>query len=264
MSAAPSILHEIYVKDPGDWVIHANYTPHEGRKCISDAEELYNSGRFEAVRVIKESYDPEENMAREEILYRSPCRPKSVRIGPGPGTGMPRSARSVRRNVAGRVRQKPKSDILRDRPRFIVVAVIAFIGAAFPAYLLRAPTKNFHGMDEAVLQVMIALVFVLIFVLIFAFLMLRFKLSVRELDSKRARVARRAVPNADIENVSITPAPEVRGGSRALSLNTVDAEDDPRSTPAKTCPKRGRRSRTRSPKKKCRFGTRPRKSAPTC
>ena len=69
MIAAPSVLHEIYVKDSGDWVIHANYTPHEGRKCISDAEELYNSGRFAAVRVIKESYDPEENMAREEIAH---------------------------------------------------------------------------------------------------------------------------------------------------------------------------------------------------
>ena len=56
---------------------------------------------------------------------------------------MPKSGRSVRRNVAGRVRQKPKSDILRDGPRLIVVAVIAFIGAAFPAYLLRAFLKIF-------------------------------------------------------------------------------------------------------------------------
>ena len=35
------------------------------------------------------------------------------------------------------------------------------------------------------------------------------------------------MPNAQVKNVSITPAPQVRGGSRALSLNIVDAEDEP-------------------------------------
>jgi hypothetical protein len=214
-------LHEIYVKDSGDWFIHANYTHLDRRKCLADAEELFKTGRFDAVRVIKESYDPAENTAREEILYRSPCRPRIAQ----PGIGMPRSGRSVRRNASAKARQKPKSEYLRDGPRFAADGLAALLGAAFPTFLLQQLMRYFHDVDGVVLQAGIGVIFVVIFVSIFVSLTLHFKLSLREETSRRPQAARRVMPaSARVANPSAAPAVQTNG---AIVQPSASADEDP-------------------------------------
>ena len=110
MNGAPSISHEIYVKKSAGWELHAAYGLNDRKSCLADAKELFKSRHFEAVRVVKETYDAEANTAHEEVLYRSPCR-----VGPTrPNPRMASPAKSGPRNVPAKPRAttaaRPKAD----------------------------------------------------------------------------------------------------------------------------------------------------------
>ncbi len=82
MNDVPSISHEIYVKKSAGWELHAAYGTNDRNSCLADAEGLFKSEHFEAVRVVKETYDAATNTAHEEVLYRSPSRAQANRPKP--------------------------------------------------------------------------------------------------------------------------------------------------------------------------------------
>jgi len=75
VSGNRSIVLEIYGLKSGRWSIHANYSIKEREDCLEDAKELDAKGRFEAVCVVRETYNEKDNSARQAVIYHSPKLP---------------------------------------------------------------------------------------------------------------------------------------------------------------------------------------------
>jgi class 3 adenylate cyclase len=75
VSGNRSIVLEIYGLKGGRWSIHANYSIKEREDCLEDAKELDAKGRFEAVCVVRETYNEKDNSARQAVIYHSPKLP---------------------------------------------------------------------------------------------------------------------------------------------------------------------------------------------
>lgn len=75
MSSSRSIVLEIYGLKSGRWSIHANYTIQQREECLEDAKDLDAKGKFEAVCVVRETYNEKDNSARQAVIYHSPKLP---------------------------------------------------------------------------------------------------------------------------------------------------------------------------------------------
>lgn len=75
MGGKRSIILEIYGLKGGRWSIHANYSIQEREECLENAKELDAKGRFEAVCVVRETYEEKSNSARQAVIYHSPKLP---------------------------------------------------------------------------------------------------------------------------------------------------------------------------------------------
>lgn len=72
VSGNRSIVLEIYGLKGGRWSIHSNYTIQDREDCLEEAKELDAKGRFEAVCVVRETYNEKDNSARQAVIYHSP------------------------------------------------------------------------------------------------------------------------------------------------------------------------------------------------
>ncbi len=100
MNDSPSVTLELYVQLSGRWQIHANYEPDKYEECIENAKSLFVSRRFEATRVMRETFNPSDKRFHEEVLYRSPCRPKSKpKSKPKPGSAQARDTAARRKRT---------------------------------------------------------------------------------------------------------------------------------------------------------------------
>ncbi|MDP7668519.1 MAG: hypothetical protein QF738_10720, partial [Rhodospirillales bacterium] len=221
MNGAPSIVHEIYVKKKSaGWQLHAAYTLREAKKSLVDAAELFSSGRFEAVRVVKETYDAAHNIAHEEEVYHSPDRAESKLSRPTmarPAPSMPRNP-PARTSAQATARPKPgprrKPDAKGGAGKVAVVGFVSLGGAALIIYALLALFRRLSGMtislDDAGSQSVIVSVFMIGFVSIFILLMKCFGLSLREILSAAPSDDVGTTPKASstltaIRNVSAAP-----------------------------------------------------------
>jgi hypothetical protein len=66
----------MYVLKSKRWEIYANYSIHDREKCLDDAKALDASPRIEAVCVIRETFNAEDNTSREAVIYHSPTLKK--------------------------------------------------------------------------------------------------------------------------------------------------------------------------------------------
>lgn len=72
VSGNRSIVLEIYGLKGGRWSIHSNYAIQDREDCLEEAKELDAKGRFEAVCVVRETYNEKDNSARQAVIYHSP------------------------------------------------------------------------------------------------------------------------------------------------------------------------------------------------
>ncbi len=69
--ARSEVNYEVHVQQKGRWEIHARYKNSGRDPAIEEAKVLDQLPYIESVRVIRESYDPDEGMSIETIVYQS-------------------------------------------------------------------------------------------------------------------------------------------------------------------------------------------------
>ena len=148
------------------WEIYANYSIHDREECLEGAKELDLSRRFEAVCVIWESFNAEQNTSRESVIYHSPALKKSspVALVTQGGADSTKTDRPAPRNRdAGRKAAKgekfaakktrkrrrtgkdcqpaaapEESNLAEVLPRLAVVCIVSVVGASIIAYVFSA------------------------------------------------------------------------------------------------------------------------------
>ncbi len=78
---------EVHVQQGGRWVIHATFQGHQKDAAIEEGRELDRLSTVDAVKVIKEIYDPEKDIHNEFIVYKSPSMKSSASTAVGAQAG---------------------------------------------------------------------------------------------------------------------------------------------------------------------------------
>ena len=77
------ITYEVYTLEKARWIIDSRYQNSEKEKAIEEAKLLAKQPHIEATRVVRESYNSEDGMARERTIFDS--RPKEDQEGGASG-----------------------------------------------------------------------------------------------------------------------------------------------------------------------------------
>jgi len=197
VSGGPPVTLELYVRSDGRWQIHANYGVDQHEECIDSAKALYASWRFEATRVVRETFNHADNRFHEEVLYRSPCRPKSKsRSSLGLAQARIRERRRIR-NTAG-PRKAARSGAAAVLPRIAVGGAISLGVAALTAFLFSMLLKNLPalhaGLGRTLTEAMLFVSFIGSFMVIFVPILRRELPSLRGRDAARTAAVEPAPP----------------------------------------------------------------------
>lgn len=79
------VTYEVYTLEKDRWIIDSRYQKSEREKAIDEAKLLAKQPHIEATRVVRESYNSEDGMAREKTVFDS--RPKEDQEGGASGGG---------------------------------------------------------------------------------------------------------------------------------------------------------------------------------
>jgi len=88
MADQGEVTFEVHVQQGGRWEIQARYTGDKKDKAIQDAQVLDKMPGIDAVRVIRETFDPGDNLSKEATVYTSEGGKKggSAPVGGGGGS----------------------------------------------------------------------------------------------------------------------------------------------------------------------------------
>lgn len=73
--------YEVHTLKGGVWQIDSTYQQRE--PAIDTAKQLYGEKRFEAIKVIKDDFDPKTNKGKEIVIYDT-AKPQAERKAPPP------------------------------------------------------------------------------------------------------------------------------------------------------------------------------------
>jgi hypothetical protein len=65
------VTHEVYTLEKDRWIIDSRHKKSEKEKAIDEAKLLAKQPHIEATRVVRESCNSEDGMAREETIFDS-------------------------------------------------------------------------------------------------------------------------------------------------------------------------------------------------
>jgi uncharacterized membrane protein len=110
-------LYEVHTLKGGQWVIDSTYPDRES--AIEVAKQLHGEKRFEAIKVIKDTYDPKSGTAKEIVVYDTSKAPRekskpaaaSAKAAAEPGTAADADSRTS--GPASRIKNKDVSIALR-------------------------------------------------------------------------------------------------------------------------------------------------------
>ena len=63
------ITYEVYVQKDGRWTLEARYNSSQKDEAIGEAKQLQNMSQLAAVKVVRETYDDDNNRIREKVVY---------------------------------------------------------------------------------------------------------------------------------------------------------------------------------------------------
>ena len=63
------ITYEVYVQKDGRWTLEARYNSSQKDEAIGEAKQLQNMPQLAAVKVVRETYDGNNNRIREKTVY---------------------------------------------------------------------------------------------------------------------------------------------------------------------------------------------------
>ena len=65
------VTYELYIQEKGRWIIDSRYKAKEREKAIDEAKHLAKQSHIQATKVVRESYDSSEQVAREKTIFES-------------------------------------------------------------------------------------------------------------------------------------------------------------------------------------------------
>lgn len=63
------VSYELYTQVKGRWNLEARYANAEREDALNDAKNLSHDGHIDAVRLVRETYDPDRGASREATIY---------------------------------------------------------------------------------------------------------------------------------------------------------------------------------------------------
>jgi hypothetical protein len=102
-------LYEVHTLKGGNWVIDSTYPDKEN--AIDTAKQLHGERRFDAIKVIKDTFDPRTGQGKELVVFDTSKAPREKSPPPPPPSGKPAAADSGAAPAAAApsARAKPKS-----------------------------------------------------------------------------------------------------------------------------------------------------------
>ena len=126
---------EVHVQCNGQWIIHETYKGHQRNEAVEEAKvQLTNRPDFQAVKVIKETLDPDSGVFNDSVIFKAEASKKVVRKQSGPGHGGAAAGETTtgRRGEAAGKRSGYKKEVsvwgLLVRLLLIVLLSVCFAG----------------------------------------------------------------------------------------------------------------------------------------
>ena len=84
---AKEITFEIYIQQGGRWLLEARFNNSQKDQAIEEARQIEKQSKLESVKVVREVYDDDNNLIKEQIVYQGKGRENGAGGGPGGGGG---------------------------------------------------------------------------------------------------------------------------------------------------------------------------------
>jgi hypothetical protein len=104
-----NINYEVHVLQKGRWEIHARYPDKREKAALDEAKELDTQVGIDAVRVVRESYNPIDGSSSDKIIYVSSGHQNPLSKSGGNSSSATASARrlpAAKLHLTGRVYPK--------------------------------------------------------------------------------------------------------------------------------------------------------------
>ena len=84
---AKEITFEIYIQQGGRWLLEARFNNSQKDQAIEEARQIEKQSKLESIKVVREVYDDDNNLIKEQIVYQGKGRENGAGGGPGGGGG---------------------------------------------------------------------------------------------------------------------------------------------------------------------------------
>lgn len=142
---AVQTLYEVHTLKGGSWAVDSTYP--ERDSAIDVAKSLHGEKHFQAVKVIKDTFDPESGNGKEIVVFDTTSKvsrdktPPSAAEQPAPAAARPlKSGPSAARGVKGK---NTKSDYAMAI-KVTLLLVLILVGGLGAIYLLHFAGGNFQ------------------------------------------------------------------------------------------------------------------------
>ena len=119
-------LYEVHTLKGGQWVIDSTYPDRES--SIEVAKQLHGEKRFDAIKVIKDTFDPKSGKGKEIVVYDTSKAPREK--SPPPQSTAAKTAEAAAAVAAKGGDTKPAAAKAKPRNQDISVAVKAVLWLA--------------------------------------------------------------------------------------------------------------------------------------
>jgi len=82
------VTYEVYSLANGQWILDARFNKDQRERAIDEGKQLAKQPGFEAVKVVRETYDDNDNLIKESTVYNSQSKPGGGGGGGGGRAGV--------------------------------------------------------------------------------------------------------------------------------------------------------------------------------
>lgn len=84
---AKEITFAIYIQQGGRWLLEARYNKNQKDQAIEEARQIEKQTKLESIKVVREIYDENDNLIKEQIVYQGKGKENAAVGGPSGGGG---------------------------------------------------------------------------------------------------------------------------------------------------------------------------------
>lgn len=118
-------LYEVHTLKGGQWVIDSTYPDRDS--SIEVAKQLYGEKRFDAIKVIKDTFDPKSGQGKELVVYDSSKAPRDKTPPPSPAAKVADGAAAAAAKPGAEARPATAGKASKPRNQDVSVAIKAVL-----------------------------------------------------------------------------------------------------------------------------------------